>query len=89
MKTSSLRHTGGAVMDTLTEWFDVWVKPARKGWYQREWSSVLPHCLAEHAPDYWDGSNWYNGYGSDQVGNLSGQHLRWRGLAVKPEGFHV
>lgn len=64
----------------LTDWFPANAKPARAGWYQRDWNCPM----TEEAPDYWDGNRWWLG---DGLGNhkLRSDWLRpWRGLAEDP-----
>lgn len=65
----------------LTPWFCGDVKPARKGFYQRQYSQEY---LTSH-PDLWDGKRWIvydvNGMAS---GPACQPNRAWRGLAVKP-----
>ncbi len=64
----------------LTPWFDGSVKPARVGWYQRDYGRC---CQAEEYqyPDYWDGDNWYVGVGGRKPTNLiCNGDMPWRGL---------
>lgn len=63
----------------LTPWFDGDVRPVRTGYYQRAWSTLTEY------PDYWNGSHWFNGDGSDHDHwPALDQSRQWRGLAVKP-----
>lgn len=61
----------------LTQWFDGKLKPVRKGFYERKYSS--PRIFGA---DYWDGENWRYCHPKGVVASL--QTRAWRGLAKKP-----
>lgn len=65
----------------LTPWFPPEVKPARPGWYQRDWKDKD----AIVAPDYFDGQNWFIGSGNGTRSTIPSIVNRpWRGLAEPP-----
>lgn len=68
----------------LTPWFPGDVKPVRTGFYERLWS-CNPEWQKKYQPDYWSGSAWYYGGGSNNHPEKArAQDRMWRGLAVKP-----
>ena len=71
----------GASKPKLTPWFPSEVKPARPGWYLRDWGNSVPNFV----PDYWDGNNWLIGWGDGTFSERpSSMKLPWRGLAEPP-----
>lgn len=69
--------------EILTPWFAGSVKPVRRGFYERDWGSLVQINL-----DYWDGKLWHYGDGVDMNPRDVAlvQKKRWRGLASKPKG---
>ncbi len=68
-------------MAAVTQWFPTHIKPARAGFYQRDWSEK---SLINH-PDYFDGECWWI-MSEDLRRKLSKARIKrkWRGLAEKP-----
>ena len=64
----------------LTPWFPPEVKPARPGWYQRDWGDKETNEI----PDYFDGKLWFTGYAEQNMEFPSFCKLPWRGLAEPP-----
>lgn len=67
-----------------TQWFDGYIKPVRKGFYERKYD--LPKFI-DVTPDYWDGREWIF---VDCKGNKRGysgvQDRQWRGLTKNAKG---
>lgn len=70
----------GASKPKLTPWFPSEVKPARPGWYQRDWGDKETNEI----PDYFDGKLWFTGYAEQNMEFPSFCKLPWRGLAEPP-----
>jgi len=62
----------------LTPWFPADVKPARVGWYQRNW----PHH-EDWENDYWDGVKWHYGNPNNRTSGEAMMNRLWRGLVKK------
>lgn len=65
--------------DMKTPWFHADDKPARPGYYERDWGKALP--LLRQRLDYWDGKHWY--YGDSNGGHFASiarTPFPWRGL---------
>jgi len=68
-------------MTKVTRWYPSDIKPAYVGWYQRKWTKIGGTKSAQTDPDFWDGENWFNGYGNGQFGEyISCRVLPWRGI---------
>jgi hypothetical protein len=68
------------VSKKLTPWFQPEVKPARKGFYERDYGFG-----DEDIADYWDGRSWWVVPIDFPTERLAGSpSLPWRGLAEKP-----
>lgn len=71
-------------MSKYTPWFAKESRPARRGWYQRDYGRSDRMTLS--APDYWTGSVWLLGsVEGSKNGKALTQDRRWRGLAKEPK----
>lgn len=66
----------------VTQWFKPEQKPARAGWYQRNYY----YADSTLVPDYFDGDLWLYGDGSSVPTGIVSAPRPWRGLANKPAG---
>jgi len=68
-----------------TEWYPAIIKPARAGWYERDYTGVLPEGEQQIYRDLWilvskcDGY-WYVDEPAGEINDAYYEELPWRGL---------